>query len=79
MLLAERDSHAADLEEYFLRTEGYQVEVSTSAQEAETGAAAMQPEVAVVELTLSGHAGLELCRRLKEVSGLPWWRCRAST
>ncbi len=68
VLVAERDPHAADLEEYFLRTEGYQVEVTTSAQEAETGAAALQPDVAVVELTLSGHAGLELCRRLREVS-----------
>lgn len=68
VLLAERDPRAADLQEYFLRTEGYQVEVSGSAQEAEAGAAAMQPQVAVVELTLSGHTGLDLCRRLREVS-----------
>jgi CheY-like chemotaxis protein len=68
VLLAARDSHAADLEEYFLRTEGYQVEVTSSAQEAETGALAMHPDVAVVELTLSGHAGIKLCRRLTEIS-----------
>src|SRR3954451_6941251 len=68
VLLAERDARAADLQEYFLRTEGYQVEVSWRAQEAEAGAAAMQPQVAVVELTLSGHTGLDLCRRLREVS-----------
>jgi CheY-like chemotaxis protein len=67
VLLAERDPRAADLQEYFLRTEGYQVEVSWSSHEAEVGAAAMQPEVAVVELTLSGHTGLNLCRRLREV------------
>jgi CheY-like chemotaxis protein len=68
VLLAERDPHAADLEEYFLRTEGYLVEVCASAQEAETGATVMHPDIAIVELTLSGHAGLELCRRLHEVS-----------
>ena len=68
VLLAERDARAADLQEYFLRTEGYQVEVSWSTEEAAAGAAAMQPQVAVVELTLSGHTGLDLCRRLREVS-----------
>ncbi|MGH3363771.1 MAG: response regulator [Nocardioidaceae bacterium] len=69
VLLAERDPRAADLEEYFLRTEGYHVEVCGSAQEAEAGALALRPDVAVVELTLSGHAGLDLCRRLHEQSG----------
>ena len=68
VLLAERDPRAADLQEYFLRTEGYQVEVSWSAQEAEAGVVAMEPQVAVVELALSGHSGLALCRRLREVS-----------
>ena len=68
VLLAERDPRAADLQEYFLRTEGYHVEVCTSAAEAEAGVTAMQPDVAVVELTLSGHAGLDLCRRLHQVS-----------
>ena len=68
VLLAERDPRAADLQEYFLRTEGYHVEVCASAEEAEAGAAAMHPDVAVVELSLSGHAGLDLCRRLREVS-----------
>ena len=68
VLLAEPDPHAADFEEYFLRTEGYQVEVTSSAREAETGAVAMEPDVAVVELTLSGYSGLDLCRRLRKVS-----------
>ena len=68
VLLAERDPRAADLEEYFLRTEGYHVEVCSSVNEAEAGAVMMRPEVAVVELALSGHAGLDLCRRLHEVS-----------
>jgi CheY-like chemotaxis protein len=67
VLLAERNPRSADLAEYFLRTEGYHVEVCGSAQEAEAGAVALQPDVAVVELALSGHTGLDLCRRLHEV------------
>lgn len=69
VLLAERDPRAADLQEYFLRTEGYHVEVCGSVQEAEAGAVALLPDVAVVELTLSGHAGLDLCQRLHDTSG----------
>jgi CheY-like chemotaxis protein len=69
VLLAERDARAADLEEYFLRTEGYHVEVCASVEEAEAGALALRPDVAVVELTLSGHTGLDLCRKLHEVPG----------
>lgn len=67
VLVAERNPRAADLQEYFLRTEGYRVEVTDSALEAEAGAAAMHPDVAVVDLDLSGHAGMGLCGRLHEV------------
>ena len=67
VLVAERNPRAADLQEYFLRTEGYRVEVTDSALEAEAGAAAMHPDVAVVDLDLSGHAGMALCGRLREV------------
>ena len=67
VLVAQRDPRAADLQEYFLRTEGYRVEVADSALEAEAGAAALHPDVAVVDLDLSGHAGMGLCGRLREV------------
>ena len=53
VLLAERDRYAAEFSEYFLRTEGYEVEVALSADEAEATATALQPELAVVELLIS--------------------------
>jgi CheY-like chemotaxis protein len=65
VLLAERDRYAAEFSEYFLRTEGYDVEVALSSEEAEATAVALQPELAVVELLISGGAGAELCARLK--------------
>jgi DNA-binding response OmpR family regulator len=65
VLLAERDRYAAELSEYFLRTEGYEVEVALSAEEAEQRATELEPQLAIVELLISGGAGAELCARLK--------------
>ncbi len=71
VLLAERDPRAADLEEFFLRTEGYAVEVTFSAEETSVRCAEARPDVIVVELTLSQHAGIALCRQLRELSDSP--------
>jgi CheY-like chemotaxis protein len=71
VLLAERDPRAADLEEFFLRTEGYGVDVTFTAGEAAAQAVASPPDVALVELSLSGHAGLELCRHLRTITKAP--------
>ena len=65
VLLAERDPYAAEYAEYFLRTEGYDVEVAFEAAEAQAVAASLGPDLAVVELLISGGAGTELCARLK--------------
>jgi len=69
VLLAERDPYAAEMAEYFLRTEGYDVDVAFSAAEAETNAMDRAPDVAVVELLISGGSGAELCARLKAQTG----------
>ena len=60
VLLAERDRYAAELCEFFLRTEGYDVCLATTRADAETLFGARRPSLSVVELTMSG--GLELCR-----------------
>jgi len=62
ILLAERDRFAAELCEYFLRTEGYDVRLASSPAEAERSFAERRPNLSVVELLMPG--GLELCRRL---------------
>ena len=69
VLLAEKDPYAAEFSEYFLRTEGYEVEVALSASEAEARALELQPDLAVVELLISGGSGPELCARLKARPG----------
>jgi CheY-like chemotaxis protein/transposase-like protein len=62
ILLAERDRFAAELCEYFLRTEGYEVRLASTPAEAERSFVDLRPSLCVVELMMPG--GLELCRRL---------------
>jgi DNA-binding transcriptional MerR regulator len=71
ILLAERDRYAAELSEYFLLTEGYDVAVALDADDAGRKFDQLSPSLVVVDLLLSGGAGLELCRRLAQRSQAP--------
>ena len=71
ILLAERDPHAADLSEYFLRTEGYEVTAALEATDATRRAEELNPNMTVIDLLISGGRGLELCRQLKQRSDAP--------
>jgi CheY-like chemotaxis protein len=66
VLLAERDPVAAELEQFFLHTEGYEVRLALSAGEAQEQWLDRRPQLAIVELMISGGVGPDLCRRLKE-------------
>ncbi len=70
ILLAERDPYAAEFTEFFLRTEGYDVALALDADDAVQKFERLSPQLAVVELLISGGTGAELCRRLKE-GGVP--------
>ena len=66
VLLAERDPVAAELAQFFLRTEGYEVHLALAAGEAEEQWLESRPQLAIVELMISGGVGADLCRRLKQ-------------
>jgi DNA-binding transcriptional MerR regulator len=66
VLLAERDPYAAEFADYFLRTEGYVVRIVLDAAEAEQILGLEPPNVAVIDLMISGGAGLDLCRTARE-------------
>ncbi len=66
VLLAERDPVAAELAEFFLRTEGYEVHLALAVDEAEEQWLESSPQLAIVEMMISGGRGAELCRRLKQ-------------
>jgi DNA-binding transcriptional MerR regulator len=70
ILLAERDRYAAELSEYLLRTEGYDVCVVFDHEEAKRCLAERHPDLSVVELMMSG-GGLPLCRELARSGEAP--------
>jgi CheY-like chemotaxis protein len=70
ILLAERDPFTAEFAEFFLQTEGYKVVLATDAEDAARKHEELMPQLAVIELLISGGTGAELCRRLKE-AGVP--------
>lgn len=70
ILLAERDPYAAEFSEFFLRTEGYEVVLALEASEAERNVEDQRPDLAVIEVMISGGTGVELCRQLKK-RGVP--------
>ena len=63
VLLAERDRYAAELLEYLLRTEGYDVCVAFDPRRAEQLSSDRRPDLSIVDLMITG-GGLELCARL---------------
>jgi DNA-binding transcriptional MerR regulator len=71
VLLAEHDRYGAELSGFSLRAEGFDVEVATSAAEAEEKFAAQNPVLVIVELMISGGVGRELCQRLKQRGDTP--------
>jgi len=61
ILLVERDSYAAELEEYFLHTEGYDVRVTHEASDARALFNERSPDLVVIDLMISAGAGFGLC------------------
>jgi DNA-binding transcriptional MerR regulator len=71
VLVAERDPFAAELSEYFLRTEGYDVALARDAADAARKFEELTPSMSVIDLLISGGGGLDLCYRLKQRSEAP--------
>ena len=71
ILLAEHDPYAAELQEYFLKTEGFEVEVALGEEAARRAFTDSSPSLVVVELLISGGTGFSLCRSFKEDHDVP--------
>ena len=71
VLLAESDRHGAELNDFFLRAEGYEVEIALTAEDAEEKFASQDPALSIIELAISGGVGRELCERLKKQRATP--------
>ena len=71
IILAERDVYAAEFSEYFLRTEGYDCLVALDVQTVMDSLATRTPSLVVVDLLISGGAGLALCQEVKRRGSTP--------
>ena len=70
ILLAERDPYAADFADFFLRTEGFEVVLALDVADAISAVGAARPQLAIVDLLISGGDGLALCRQIRD-RGIP--------
>jgi DNA-binding transcriptional MerR regulator len=66
VLIAERDPYAAELAEYLLNTEGYDVFVALDAESARGLFDERSPHIVILDLLISGGAGFRLCREFAE-------------
>lgn len=71
VLLAQGDRYGAELNDFFLRSAGYDVEIALSAEDAQEKFNLRDPALTILELTISGGVGRQLCERLKRQRGTP--------
>lgn len=62
VLIAERDPYAAELAEYLLETEGFEVCIAMDGHQATQLFEDRSPSLVVIDLLISGGAGFRLCR-----------------
>jgi CheY-like chemotaxis protein len=65
VLIAERDRHVRELQEFFLTRAGFAVEFADDGEAALDAARRLVPRALVCEILLPKLDGLTLCRRLK--------------
>jgi CheY-like chemotaxis protein len=71
ILLAERDPYAAEFAEYFLRTEGYLTTIVLNGDDIAGVVADQHPDLLVLDLMISGGAGLAMCRQVRASGAVP--------
>src|ERR1700760_1012657 len=71
LLVCDDDPHIRRTVGLLLRDAGFEVLATASAGEALDVAAVERPRLAIVDLMLPDHDGVELCRRLREWSEMP--------
>jgi len=68
ILLAEWDPYAADLAEFLLRTEGYEVLVAFDVESVRDRLDRESPDLIVIDWLIAGGIGGQLCREIRERS-----------
>ena len=71
ILIVDDEATVREVVGHYLEIEGYAVSHATSGLEALRMATAFPPDMLILDLTLPGIDGLEVCRRLRDVSAVP--------
>ena len=65
ILVVDDDPTVSDVVRRYLEQDGYLVRLAADGAEALTAAAALPPDLAVLDLMMPGIDGIEVCRRLR--------------
>jgi DNA-binding response OmpR family regulator len=79
VLVVEDDAETARLLELYLEDAGYEVLLASRGDEGLELALRRRPQVVLLALMLPGIDGMEICRRLREVSDVPIMMITART
>jgi DNA-binding response OmpR family regulator len=71
VLVVDDDPTVADVLTRYLQRAGYDVDLAVDGLAALVTAAAIQPDLVILDLMLPGIDGLEVCRRLRETGPVP--------
>lgn len=71
VLLVDDDAHIISTNRAYLKKQGYQVVTATGGAEALSVAASAALDAIVLDVEMPGLDGVEVCRRIREVSGVP--------
>lgn len=71
VLIVDDEETVREVVGQYLEVEGYTVLTATTGQEALRAAAATPPDLVILDLTLPGMDGLEVCRRLRAAGAIP--------
>jgi len=71
VLIVEDEEHLRATLAYNLRKAGYGVQLAASGPEAVLQFGATSPDLVLLDVMLPGYDGFEVCRRIRQVSGVP--------
>jgi len=71
ILVIEDDQSIAEIVGILLRAEGYEVSYCADGNQAITAFKAVSPDLVLLDLMLPGKDGIEICRTIRDSSGIP--------
>jgi DNA-binding response OmpR family regulator len=71
LLIVEDEEHLRATLAYNLRKAGYEVQVAASGPEAVLQFGTSKPDLVLLDVMLPGYDGFEVCRHIRQVSGVP--------